>query len=95
MEKVSNCCGVTPLDTFDEVEVCPKCLEHCAYIPEIEFNPFYVCEHCDKAMDTPVYHNNDAHHYIPIKVAPQMFCSEECRDNELEKNYDKWISDNI
>jgi hypothetical protein len=37
MEKVSNCCGASPLDTFDEVEVCPKCLEHCAYIPECEF----------------------------------------------------------
>jgi hypothetical protein len=55
----------------------------------------YVCEHCENATETPVIHNNDAHHYIPLKVMPQVFCSEDCRDNYLENNYNEWVSDNI
>lgn len=44
MNKVSECCGASPVGESEEMGLCPYCKEHCEYVEEEEES---ICSSCN------------------------------------------------
>ena len=62
MATVSDCCGAPPVETSDDIGICPECKEHCEYV-EDDDDYGSPCDACGGSGEVVDYSRHDQPDY--------------------------------